>query len=262
MHMAYACRAWSCEQPATGAVVKIRVPLTAGSLASTFWFLLENNFTSGNLGFRVLHGCFYQLGVLLAGVLAKDPCCLGSSLGPLLRGNSQNLLLESIMMGILVVHALTHGILTPMWSLQRAWTPNQYSELAETDQIVVRCLVQPAQASSYGFIQCFIFKSKSAPPAAATQNSKFSQRSPVCSIATMCPTCYGNPADMAGPSFTWCCRSKLRTLCPAQDCWVAHWHKLLQYADPDISFANLRMKDVHALNLKIQDLRASKNQGS
>ncbi|CAE7024624.1 unnamed protein product, partial [Symbiodinium sp. KB8] len=38
------------------------------------------------------------------------------------------------------------------------------------------------------------------------------------------------------------------------ECWIAHWHKLLQYADPDISFANLRLKDVHALNLKIQEM--------
>ena len=36
-----------------------------------------------------------------------------------------------------------------------------------------------------------------------------------------------------------------------KDCWIAHWQQLLQYADPDISFANLRMRDVDALNLKL-----------
>ena len=39
-----------------------------------------------------------------------------------------------------------------------------------------------------------------------------------------------------------------------KDCWVTHWQLLLQYADPDISFANLRMRDVDALNLKVQEM--------
>ena len=39
-----------------------------------------------------------------------------------------------------------------------------------------------------------------------------------------------------------------------KELWLAHWQLLLQHADPEISFAHLRMKDVDALNLKVQEM--------
>lgn len=39
-----------------------------------------------------------------------------------------------------------------------------------------------------------------------------------------------------------------------KEVWLAHWQLLLQHADPEISLANLRMKDVDALNLKVQEM--------
>ncbi|CAK9073958.1 unnamed protein product [Durusdinium trenchii] len=39
-----------------------------------------------------------------------------------------------------------------------------------------------------------------------------------------------------------------------KECWLAHWSLLVQHADPDVSFAQLRMRDVEALNLKVQEM--------